>query len=156
RKLSERIAIPHRRLLPVERSRARKAYAVAERIYDSPIDKNLGPICRSGFWDSDKAFIHVRSSLAENGQAFCPYHPGMATRFDPSDWTHVALSKSTVDLPHREQAATYMRAEMPRFFAAVGYDALDPQSPEIMGYDAWDLVYMEHRMGTWHGPALLT
>jgi hypothetical protein len=24
-----------------------------------------------------------------------------------------------------------------------------------MGYDVWDLAYVEHRMSTWHGPALL-
>jgi hypothetical protein len=43
---------------------------------------------------------------------------------------------------------------MTRFFATVGYDSIDPHAPQIMGYDVWDLVYMEHRMSTWHAQAL--
>jgi hypothetical protein len=155
RELSRRLGIEHRRLPPVDRSRAQKAYEMADRIVDCAIDRNIAPICLSGLQDIDEPLIHVRSSLAEIGRAFWRYHPGMPTRFDPSNWMQVALAKSKIDLPHRQKAIALMRDEMPRFFSTVGYDSLDPRSPEIMGYDAWDLAYVEHRMSTWHGPALL-
>ena len=155
RELSRRLGIEHRRLPPVDRSRAQKAYETADRIVDCAIDKNIAPICLAGLQDIEEPVIQVRSSLAEIARAFWRYHPGMPTRFDPSNWMQVALAKSKIDLPHREQAVALMRDEMPRFFSTVGYDTIDPRSPEIMGYDVWDLAYVEHRMSTWHGPALL-
>lgn len=155
RQLSARLGIEHRRLRSVERSEARRAYELIEHTHDCPIDKAIAPICVRGFQDSGNAVIHVRSSLAEIARAFWRNHPGMATRIDPSNWIHVAMARSSVDLPRRAQAVDYMRDEMRRFFTAVGYDSVDPRAPEIMGYDVWDLAYMEHRMSTWHGPALL-
>jgi hypothetical protein len=153
--LSRRLGIPHRRLPLVERRCAQGAYELIERMVDCPIDKRIGPICLSGFQESNDTYIHVRSSLGEVGRSFWRRHPGMPTTLDPSNWPLVSLSKWTAGLPGREQAAEYMRAEMQRFFAAVGYDSVDPRSPEIMGYDVWDLAYIEHRMSTWHGPCLM-
>lgn len=153
--LSQRLGIAHRRLAPVERARAAKAYETVERIADCPIDKSLGTICLSGFQGNDNAFIHVRSSLAEIGRSFWRNHPGMPRTIDPSNWIHVSMATSAAHFPHRAQAADYMCEEMRRFFSMAGYDSIDPHSSDILGYDAWDLLYIEHRMSTWHGPALL-
>ena len=78
----------------------------------------------------------------------------MPTTIEPSNWVHVSSAKSTANMPKRAEASAYLREEMQRFFATVGYNLVDRQSPEIMGYDVWDLAYMEHRMSTWHAQAL--
>jgi hypothetical protein len=153
-RLCQRLGIPHRQLPLVDRSRAESAYRLIEAIPDCTFDKHVAPIYLSAFPESNNAVIHVRSSLAEVGRAFWRYHPGMPTTLDPSNWVHVSLAKSTADLPKRAEAAAYLHEEMRRFFAMVGYDSVDPRSPEIMGYDVWDLAYMEHRMSTWHAQAL--
>ncbi|MEZ5831501.1 MAG: hypothetical protein R3D05_09995 [Dongiaceae bacterium] len=155
RRLCERLGIEHRRLVPVEYRCARRAYELIEAIPDCTFDKSVAPIYLDGFQGNDPAVIHVRSSLAEIGRAFWRYHPGMPTTIDPDNWTQVSLARATIGLPKREEAADYMRREMRRFFQAVGYASIDPRSPEIRGYDVWDLVYMEHRMSTWHAQALL-
>ena len=154
-RVCQRLGIEHRRLPLVERSRAERVYRLIESMADCSFDKNVAPIFLSAFQDGGIPIIQVRSSLTGIGKAFWRHHPGMPTKFDPANWVHVALSKSTTHLPRREEAAEYMRAEMPRFFATVGYDSTDPRSPEIMGYDVWDLIYVEHRMSTWHAQALM-
>jgi hypothetical protein len=154
RRLCERLGIEHRPLLPVDRNRGESAYQLIEAIPDCTFDKNVVPIYLSAFQDSNNGVIHVRSSLAEVGRAFWRYHPGMPTTIDSTNWIQVSLAKSTADLPGRAEAADYMRTEMRRFFSTVGYDSVDPHAPEILGYDVWDLVYMEHRMSTWHAQAL--
>ena len=154
RRLCEMLGIEHRRLPLVERWRAERAYQLIESIVECSFDKNVAPIFLSAFGDMDGAVIHIRSSLTGIGKAFWRYHPGMPTSFDPANWLYVSLSKLTTHLPYRQEAAEYLRAEMQRFFALVGYDSVDPRSPQIMGYDVWDLLYAEHRMSTWHAPAL--
>jgi hypothetical protein len=153
-RLCERLGIEHRRLLPVDRHRGEKAYQLIEAIPDCTFDRNVAPIYLSGFQDSNNQVIHVRSSLAEVGRAFWRYHPGMPTTMHSSNWIQVSLAKSTADLPRRQEATLLLQEEMKRFFATVGYDSVDPHAPQIMGYDVWDLVYMEHRMSTWHAQAL--
>ena len=73
----------------------------------------------------------------------------MPTKLDPSNWADVSLSQSTANFPRRAEAGKYLQEEMLRFFHTVGYDSVDPRSPEIMGYDVWDLAYIEYRMSTW-------
>lgn len=153
-RLSERLRIPHRRLPPAEGSRTERARAMVERLPDCPIDKSIGPICFGAF-AGEPDVIHVRSSLAEIGRSFWRRHPRMPTTLDPMNWTLVSITNPTASRPGRPQAVAYMRDEMRRFFVTVGYDSADPRAPEIMGYDIWDLVYIEHRMSTWHGPTLL-
>jgi len=153
-RLCERLGIEHRRLLPVDRHQGEKAYQLIEAIPDCSFDKNVAPIYLSAFQDSNNQVIHVRSSLAEVGRAFWRFHPGMPTAMYSSNWLQVSLAKSTANVPRRDEAEDYLRDEMTRFFATVGYDSIDPHAPQIMGYDVWDLVYMEHRMSTWHAQAL--
>jgi hypothetical protein len=153
-RLCQRLGIPHRQLPLVARSQAESVYRLIEAIPDCTFDKHVAPIYLSAFPECNNAVIHVRSSLAEIGRAFWRYHPGMPTTLDPSNWIHVSLAKSTANMPKRAEAAAYLREEMQRFFTTVGYDSVDQRSPEIMGYDVWDLAYMEHRMSTWHAQAL--
>jgi asparagine synthetase B (glutamine-hydrolysing) len=153
RRVCERLGITHHRLPLVDRRRAEPAYRLIESIVDCSFDKNVAPILLETF-QARQDFVHVRSSLTGVGKAFWRYHPNMPTEFDPSSWVQVSLSKSAAHLPGRAEAATYLVAEMRRFFGAVGYDRVDWRSPEIMGYDVWDLVYMEHRMSTWHAQTL--
>ena len=148
RQVCARLNIPHNRLPAVGRSRAQSVYRLIESMPDCSFDQTVAAIYLSTF-QGDR-HIHVRSNLAEIGRAFWRKHPGMPTTLDPANWVGVSMSKWTAHLPGREAAAALMGVEMPRFFAAVGYD-----QPTIHGYDVWDLVYMEHRMATWHGQALL-
>lgn len=152
RRVCGRLGIEHRRLGLVDRSRAESVYRVIESLADYPIDKRLPAIYLEAFPDDDH--IHVRSNLVEIGRAFWRRHPGMATTIAPSSWVDVSMSKSTTHLPLRREAAAYLREEMQRFFEIAGYDLSNPRSATMRGYDVWDLVYMEHRMSTWLGPAL--
>ena len=151
--LCGRLGIEHRRLPSVEQSEAPSVYRLMESMPDCPIGAGISAIYASAF--QDDSHVHVRSNLAEIGRAFWRKHPGMPTALDPASWLDVSLARSTRSLPLRQEAADYLRKEMTRFFATVGYDISNPYSATIRGYDVWDLVYMEHRMATWHGPALL-
>ncbi|HET6619098.1 MAG TPA: hypothetical protein VFG64_04100 [Dongiaceae bacterium] len=153
RQVCDRLGIEHRRLPPVERSEAESIYRLMESMPDCPFAPAISAIYWKAF--EHDSHIHVRSNLAEIGRAFWRAHPDMPTAIDPENWVAVSLSRSTRSLPLRREAADYLRKEMTRFFATVGYDISNPYSATIRGYDVWDLVYMEHRMATWHGPALL-
>jgi hypothetical protein len=148
-----RLGIEHRRLGRVDRSRAESVYGVMDRIVDCPVEKGLPAIYLSAF--PGDTHLHVRSNLAEIGRAFWRRHPGMPTTIAPSNWVDVSMARSTRNLPMRREAAAYMLEEMDRFFSIAGYNLPNSPSATIRGYEVWDLAYMEHRMSTWLGPALL-
>ena len=152
-RICERLKIEHRRLSPVERSQAEDMYRLLESIPECSFDKNVYPIYAAAF--EPNQYIHVRSSCAGIGRAFWRKHPGMATTMEPASWIPVSLTRSGKELPLREEAATLMRREMQRFFSTLGYDLSNPHAPTMLGYDLWDLVLIEHRLSTWHGPGLL-
>lgn len=152
-RICERLKIEHRRLLPVDRFQAEDMYRVFEAIPEGSFDKSVYPIYAAAF--TPNQYIHVRSSCAGVGRAFWRKHPGMATTMEPASWIPVSLRRGDEDLPLKEAAADLMREEMGRFFSTLGYDLSTPRAPTMLGYDLWDLVLIEHRLSTWHGPGLL-
>lgn len=145
------LALEHRELTPPRREDARDAFALLEGMVDH---KHSNPI--SAIFKQHLAVlggVHVRSNLAEIGRAFWRGHPAMPRSFAPGNWVRTTMNKDR-KLPGRAEAEALMREEMAAFVAMAGYDP-HPRDPRLLGYDAWDLIYWEHRMATWHGPVLL-
>jgi len=143
----------HRLLAVVGRSDAPSIYDAADAMSDYKHFDEASAIYFKAF--SRGNYIHVRSNLAEIGRAFWRRHPVMPTRFGADNWIDVATHQERQGEPLRRQAMQYMQDEMKAFIDLAGYDLSDPFNPSLLGYDAWDLVYWEHRMSTWHAQVLM-
>ncbi|MGO4526452.1 hypothetical protein AB4097_16510 [Microvirga sp. 2MCAF35] len=143
----------HRPLAVVNRSDAPSIYAAADAMVDYKHFDEASAIYFEAFAGGN--YIHVRSNLAEIGRAFWRRHPVMPTRFGADNWIDVATHQDRQGEPLRQEAMRYMQDEMAAFIDLAGYDLSDPFNPSLLGYDAWDLVYWEHRMSTWHAQVLM-
>ncbi len=151
--LCRRLGIGHRRILPVDRDKARSIYAALEAMPDHRHIDEAPAMYLSAF--PGERYINVRSNLSEIGRAVWRQRHMVSTRFDPSDWIDIVAHADRRGEPLRREAIQYLREELDRFFDLAGYDRSNPQDPQLLGYDAWDLTYWEHRMSTWHGPVML-
>jgi hypothetical protein len=151
--LCRSLGFEHCRLPAVGREKAPSIYAAVEAMPDYKHFDEASAIYVNAF--ADRNCIHARSNLAEIGRAFWRQHPVMPTQFDPSNWIDIATHQHHRSEPLREEAVRCMLHEMKAFLDVVGYDLSDPANPSLFGYDAWDLVYWEHRMSTWHAQVLL-
>jgi len=145
--------LQHWPLAVVSRSEAPSIYAAADSMMDYKHFDEASAIYFKAF--AGGHYIHVRSNLAEIGRAFWRRHPVMPTRFGADNWIDVATHQERQGEPLRREAMRYMQDEMKAFIDLAGYDLSDPFNPSLLGYDAWDLIYWEHRMSTWHAQVLM-
>jgi hypothetical protein len=98
--------------------------------------------------------VHVRSNLCEIGRAFWRQHTNTAS-FDPAKWVRVLEAIKQRHRPRHPHSLAFAEAAFVEMFRELGYDAMDPADPQLLGYDGWDLFYWEHRMSTWHSQVLM-
>jgi hypothetical protein len=153
RELSSRAGLAHRTVPLVAPSESAAIDAVIGGLADFTHKIELTALYLKEFRGTE--FVHVRSNLGEIGRAFWRRHPVMPKRFAASNWADIATHQDRAAEPLRAEAVQYMAKEMAVFFDLAGYDLSDPSNPGLLGYDAWDLVYWEHRMSTWHAQILL-
>jgi hypothetical protein len=152
-KLCQRLGFEHRRIPIVGPDRAGTIYSIVEKMPDY---KHFDEACAtyvSAF--PDEGCINVRSNLSEIGRAVWRERERISIRFDPSDWIDIIAHKERGGEPFRQESIQYLREELEIFFGLLGYDCSNPYDPKLLGYDAWDLAYWEHRMSTWHAQVLL-
>ena len=152
-KLAARLGMQHRVLPLVEDESGKALTAEVAALVDFKHLPDLTACYKRAFGGGN--FIHVRSNLGEIGRAFWRKHHVMPTRFAATNWPDVAADHRRTPKPLRDAAIKYMREQMHAFFQLAGYDLSDPTNPQLLGYDAWDLIYWEHRMATWHSQLLL-
>lgn len=155
--IAGRVQLPHRVLRMADPGEQNELMERVEAMPDHVHDPRLATIYARHF--PERGTIHCRSNLLEIGRSFWRKHPVMPERLDAENWQLVSTRKagSIPDLTEDQvnRASKLMTSEMQRFFEMAGYDRSDPRNPQLLGYDAWDLVYWEHRMSTWHAQILL-
>lgn len=154
KRLAHAVGLHHRVLKPVSRHSMPEMHAQIDEMHEYTHDIRVPAIYLKYF--SDGNFVHARSNLLEIGRCFWRSHStSKPARFDAEEWTAAGLRKSGYNLPKRDEARQTLISEMKSFFDMAGYNLNGIENPELLGYDAWDLVYWEHRMSTWHAQILL-
>jgi hypothetical protein len=151
-KVCRRLGVEHRRLPIVDQDSAPSIYAALREMRDYNHFRGVAATYVHEF--PDERCIHVRSNLAEIGRAR-RLQGQLPTHFGPANWTDVVIAGTTRKEPLYREAVEYLKTEMSAFVDLLGYDLSNPYDAKLLGYDAWDLFYWEHRMSTWHAQVLL-
>jgi hypothetical protein len=148
--LCRRLGKPHRSLRIVGRRLGQRVYDAIALMDDYRHFKAAGPIYAVNFRNPRN--IHVRSNLAEIGRAFWRRNIGGAN-FGAARMARIIEQRRGA--PGHEEAMRLCRSAMTDYLKLLAYDLSDADDPRLLGYDAWDLYYWEHRMTTWHAQVLL-
>jgi hypothetical protein len=152
REICQRLNIHHTLLPSVGPDEAEEVYAAVKAMTDYTHFEAAAATYLSAFPDGD--CIHVRSNLAEIGSHRSWFQPP-PSRFNASRWNAVLTDAERKHEPQRNEALRYLQEEMKRLLGLLGYDPSNPRKRTLRGYDAWDLLYWEHRLSTWHSRVLL-
>jgi hypothetical protein len=147
RALCSKFEAAHKRLDLISIKPDPQVEEIAGQMLDYHHIANLSSVYHRNFAGGN--WIHVRSNLSEIGRAFWRQMAAntelSVERMEFLSRRDVLLSGSTAN----RNASLRLQA-FQELGELLGYDLSDPTNPVLHGYDAWDLFYWEHRMGSWH------
>jgi hypothetical protein len=152
RRVCDAYEAAHKRISPRFRQGHEGLYRVLDGLHDHRHVDSICPAYKAHFGDG--SWMHVRSNLSEIGRSF--WRKGIGSKaFELDLVARLCMDRRREAEEGRPAAEALAREGSAEMIDVLGYDLSNEADPALLGYDAWDLFYWEHRMATWHSQLLL-